>query len=167
MSTATPAFLAARYDGALDDYLNEMADRDEAIAATGMLKLFSHLQERYGPKELHGLTKWIGSQMGPIIRLHRSRATRRTIEGEIPAIVRSGSLPKLLELLNNRQVRMKDQLDYAAALEEFREDEEEIERTFERSRPNSETVVRMAKQGAATLSILIMIFILSLMIITG
>jgi hypothetical protein len=115
---------------------------------------------------LLGVTRWIGGQVGPIIRLYHSRATRRDLEAEIPSIVRRGSLPELLAVLDNPELRNTDQTGFAASVTEFQKAEDEIAEIQATSRPSSEHVQRSARQVAAVISICLMICIVSLMIMT-
>jgi hypothetical protein len=132
-----------------------------------ILRLYSHLQSKHGPEVLLGLARWIGGQVGPVIRLYHSRATRRDLEAEVPSIVRRGSLPELLAALDNPELRNTDQTDqtgFATAVTEFQTAEAEINEIMLTSRPSSDHVQRTARQVAAVISILLMICIVSVMI---
>ncbi len=105
--------------------------------------------------------------MGPVIKLYHSRSTRRDIEAEVPRIVRSGDLSELLGLLDDPVSKKEDQTNYLAALEEFTEAEEEVLQLEENTGPDSEAANRTSSQVAAVTSILIMIFIISMIIMAG
>lgn len=158
------AFIASRANADVEPLLEDFADRDEAVSAAAILHLYARLQSKFGPEILLGLSRWIGGQMGPVIRLFHSRETRRELEAEIPQIVRRGSLPDLLELLDNAETKAKDQNGFTAAVAEFQAAETEIAMISLNSRPASERVQRSSRQVAAILSIMVMICIVSVII---
>ncbi|MBT7957440.1 MAG: hypothetical protein HN731_19735 [Rhodospirillaceae bacterium] len=161
------AFIAARTEGSIESQLGQLGDLDETFQILGMLRLLVELQDRMNTGTLLGLTKWVGGLMGPVIKLYHSRSTRRDIEADVPRIVRSGDLSELLGLLDDPVTRKKDELEYLAALEEFEEAEEEVLGIEENTGPGSEAALRTSNQVAAVTSILIMIFIISLIIMAG
>ncbi len=105
--------------------------------------------------------------MGPVIRLFHSRATRRDLEAEIPQIVRRGSLPELLGLLDDAETKSKDRNGFTSAVSEFQKAEAEVAEITASSRPGSEKVQRTSRQIAATISILLMICIVSVIIMAS
>jgi hypothetical protein len=158
------AFVAARAGSDTETYIDDFGSRDEAVSAMAVLRLYAHLQKKHGPEVLLGLARWIGGQVGPVIRLYHSRATRRDLETEVPSIVRRGSLPDLLAALDNAELRHNDQSGFAAAVTEFQGAEAEINQILLTSRPSSEHVQRTARQVAAVISILLMICFVTVMI---
>lgn len=161
------AFIASRVTSSIDSMLNDLADPDDALKAVGTLKLLAHLQGRHGPDSLLGLSKWIGGQMGPVIKLYQSRITRKELEGEIPALVRKGHLPTLLKLLDNPQRRLIDDHGYSAAVAEFRVAADEIFQIEDDLDPASGKADKTAKQVAAVTSISIMTLVITLLIIAS
>ncbi len=161
------AFIGARHQVNVDRELGEIADPDKTIQILGSLRLLAHLQERLKSGPQHGLSKWLGSLMGPVIKIYQSRKTRKAIEAEIPRIVRTGDLDELLGLMDDPETKLRDEAGYADAIEEFSTAEEEIVKIEFDTGPNSDAADKTSKQVAAVTSILIMIFIISVMIMTG
>jgi hypothetical protein len=158
------AFIAARAGADTEAHIDDFGDKDEVISAMSILRLFARLQAKYGPEVLLGLTRWIGGQVGPVIRLFHSRATRRDLEAEIPQMVRRGSLPELLEALDNAEMKSKDRNGFTTAVAEFQKAEAEVMSITANSRPGSAKVQRTSYQVAAILSIMLMICVVSLII---
>jgi len=161
------AFVAAKVKTAAEPFLHDIADPDEALQTLGHLKLLAFLQELYAPRPLLGLSKWIGGQMGPVIKLYQSRPTRKALEAEVPNRVRTGMLSELLALLDDPEARLKDEEGYMQAVEEFRVAQEEIEEIEFDIGPNSDKAERTSKQVAAITSIVIMTFVVILMLVTA
>ena len=160
------AFIAARANTEVDLFFEDFNDKDEAISAMAVLQLYSVLQAKFGPEVMLGLARWVGGQAGPIIRLFHSRETRRELEAEIPQIVRRGSLPELLELLDNAETKAKDRNGFTSAVAEFQQAEAEIVEITANSRPASPKVQTDSRKAAAILSILITMCIVTVIIMT-
>jgi hypothetical protein len=158
------AFIAARAGADMERFLDEVQHSDEAVSSIAILKLYSQLQTKYGPSVLLGLARWIGGQVGPVIRLFHSRETRKELENEVPRVVRGGNLPELLALLDNIETRIKDENGFTLAVAQFQSAETEIKKILENSRPSSDQVQRTSRQVAAILSILIMTVVVILII---
>jgi serine/threonine protein kinase len=161
------AFIAARIGGSIESMLNGLNDPDDALKVMAILKLLAELQVRFGPESLLGLARWIGGQVGPVIKLYHSRITRKAIESAVPDLVRSGQLPALIELLDDPEARLIDQQGYAMAVAQFELAEDEIQKIHEDMGPVSTKTDRTAKQVAAVTSITIMTFVIALLIISG
>jgi hypothetical protein len=73
------------------------------------------------------LASWLGGLLQPAIGTYHSRATRRAIETEIPALVRQGSLPELFDLIDNTERRTKDHVAFEEAQVKFAHAEAEIQ----------------------------------------
>jgi hypothetical protein len=158
------AFIAARAGADMERFLDEVQHSDEAVSSIAILKLYSQLQTKYGPSVLLGLARWIGGQVGPVIRLFHSRETRKELENDVPRVVRGGSLPELLALLDNIEIRIKDENGFTLAVAQFQAAESEIKKILNNSRPSSDQVQRTSRQVAAILSILIMTVVVILII---
>lgn len=161
------AFIATHFSSDVDMYLAEVANTDETTSILGNLRLLALVQDRLGPESLYGLSKWLGGLISPAVNLFKSRITRQEIEGELPRLVRKGSLPHILDLLDNSEKKMKDATEHAAAVEAFGEAEEEITDIEEKTEPESGEAEKTGKQAAAVISVLIMILAVSLMLMAG
>ena len=105
--------------------------------------------------------------MGPVIKIYKSRKTRKAIETEIPRIVRTGDLNELLSLMDDPEMKLRDEAGFASAIEEFGTAEEEIVKIGLDTGPHSTAAGKISKQAAAITSILVMIFIISVMTMSG
>ena len=161
------AFIASKINDDLEQYLSEIGDFDKSIQTLGMLKLLVHIQKNLSSTHLLGLAKWVGGLMAPAIKIYNSRKLRKDIESGIPQIIRNGNLSELLKLIDDPSHKEEDQLGYQIAMNEFKEAEETILKTETNSDPESEVAVKTSRQAASILSILIMIFISSLILLAN
>lgn len=161
------AYLATHYENIGDRYLAEVGDPDETVSLLAMLKLFAALQERIGPENLPGLTAWIGKLLTPVINGYQSRAARQQLESQLPNLIGDGALTPILQLLDNKELQQRDKLEFEAAVEAFRLAEEEIREIENRSEPGSAVALRRARQTAATISTMIMGFVIIMIFFAG
>lgn len=159
------AYIATHDSLDVDKYLDEIAASDEATSILGSLHLLARLQKKYGPDSLYGVTKWIGGLIGPAVSLYKSRLTRQAIENEMPRLVRRGSLPDILELLDNAEKKILDANEHKAAIEEFQDTEIEITEIELELAPGSRVAEDKGKKATAITSVLIMSLVISLMLI--
>ena len=162
------SFVAARVTKiSIEPFLQEIGDPDEALQTLGALKLLASLQKQYGPDILTGLSKWIGGQMGPIIKFYQSRSTQKHLETEVPNVVRNGNLSELLELLDNPETRLTDASEYEIAIEAFRVAQDEIKKIEHEMGPNSDIALLASRKVASVTSVVIMTFVIVVMFIAG
>ena len=159
------AFIASRYEGNLERHLVSFGKTSEVEMTVGVLGILSSLQAKLGPPALYGLSSWVGGLIGPAIRLYRSRTRRREIENEIPKLVRDGSLPAILALLNNAEALSHDEFDFEEAKAEFQEADEEISRVEINILPSSEENRRIGQQSAAVFSVIIAMSVVAILLI--
>ena len=162
------AFVAARViRKSTEQFLQDIGDPDEALQILGALKLMAFLQKEYGPDTLTGLAKWIGGQMGPVIKFYQSRSTQRVLETEVPKIVRNGDLNELLELLDNPEALTNDETGYEDAIEAFRVAQEEIKQIEHDMGPNSDVALLASRKVASVTSVVIMSFVIVAMLLVN
>ena len=159
------AFIAARYEGNLERHLASFGKTSEVEMTVGVLGILASLQASLGPPALYGLASWVGGLIGPAIRLYRSRARRRELESEIPRLVRDGSLPAILALLNNPEALSHDEIDFEEAKAEFLEADEEIARVEKNVLPSSEDNRRIGQQSAAVFAVVVAISVVAILLI--
>lgn len=121
------AFIATHFKFDIQPHLKALSDPKEETSLIGMLSLFALMQWRLSKAPLFGLSSWLGGLLQPAIGTYHSRATRRAIEQEIPALVRQGSLPELFDLIDNAERRTKDKSDFQGAQLDFSHAEAEIQ----------------------------------------
>jgi hypothetical protein len=161
------AFIAARINRNIDSYLSQLGDLDGSIQTLGMLRLLVYLQDKMSAGTHMGLTKWVGGLMGPVIRLYHNRQKQKEIESEVPRLVRSGNLSQLLSLLDDPIAKQEDEKNFAVAVKEYHEAGDEITDIQENTGPGTEIAEHTSKRAAAITTILIMVFVVSMIIMTG
>lgn len=121
------AYIATHFKFDIQPHLKALSDAKEETSLIGMLSLYALMQWRLHKDDpLYGLSSWLGGLLQPAIGTYHSRTTRRTIEQEIPALVRQGSLPELFDLIDNAERRTIDNTAFEEAQIEFSHAEADI-----------------------------------------
>lgn len=121
------AYIATHFKFDIQPHLKALSDPKEETSLIGMLSLYALMQWRLHKEDpLYGLSSWLGGLLQPAIGTYHSRTTRRTIEQEIPALVRQGSLPDLFDLIDNTERRTLDTTAFEEAQIEFSHAEADI-----------------------------------------
>ncbi len=160
------AFIYARFGHDIEKYLSQLNDTAVEKQTMGVLNLLALLQHRLGPETVPHLAAWLGSQLGPVINAFHSKDRRRELEAEIPRLVRRGSLIEIYQLLDDAEARAKDKDGYGWAVADYAAASKEIGMLEggETDAPG-ERAVRVGRQSAATVSVLIGLLSISIMII--
>ncbi|MBF0327205.1 MAG: hypothetical protein HQL42_19345 [Alphaproteobacteria bacterium] len=149
------AFMGARARSDIDRNLVQLADPEPSKSLMAMLNLFAVFQYRLGPESLPALAAWVGSLVGPVVIAFHSRDKRKELEKEIPKIIRRGSVVELYNLLENSEARAKDEHEFNWAQAQYHAADEEVKRIQTESDERSVEAVRIGKQTAAVVGILI------------
>lgn len=155
------AFLAAHTDLDLTARLRALTATDEQTATLAMLNLLATLQERLGVEGLFALASWVGGHLAPAIASYRSRSTRRDIEREMPRIVRLGSLPQLLDLVDNAAKRQNDRDGVNQAGAQFAAAQAEIDSIVTDDDSRQKEAEATGQQTAAMISVVLTMIIIS------
>jgi len=154
------AFIAARFGHDVESHLTAFSSPEPEISTLGMLSLLAIVQWRYRTPPLTELANWIGGLLGPALEVYHSKTTRREVEAEIPRVVRRGSLPELYNLLDNKERRKLDEMDFQSALREYALARKEIEE-LSSTEIQGEKAEHMGQQSAAITSIIISLLIVT------
>lgn len=150
------AFIATHFKYDIQPHLKALSDPREETSLIGLLSLLALMQWRLKKEApLYGLASWLGGLLQPAIGTYHSRATRRAIEAEIPALVRQGSLPELFDLIDNAERRTKDHIAFEEAQVKFAHAEVEIQSVIGEDAIENNTALKTGERVTAMAGILI------------
>ncbi|MBL4748706.1 MAG: hypothetical protein JKY17_08155 [Magnetovibrio sp.] len=121
------AFITTHFNHEIQPHIKALSNPKEETSMIGLLSLLALIQWKQAHINLFGLSNWVGGLLHPAIQTYHSRTTQRTIEQEIPSLVRQGSLPDLFDLVDNAQRRHSDALAFQQAQINFSGAEAEIQ----------------------------------------
>ena len=149
------AFIVTHFKYDIAPHLKALSDKKEETSLIGLLSLYALMQWRMKVPTLFGLSSWLGGLLAPAIGTYHSRTTRRTIEQEIPALVRQGSLPELFDLIDNAERRHIDTTDFDEAQVAFAHAEAEIESTVGEGVDQNKAALEVGERVTAMIAIVL------------
>lgn len=159
------AFVATHFKYDVAPHLKALSDPKEETSLIGMLSLYALMQWRLKTPAIYGLTRWMGGLLSPAIGSYHSRSTRRSIEQEIPTLVRQGSLPELFDLIDNSERREQDNTDFDDAQAEFALAETEILKVAGEEVDQNELAMQTGERATAVTSIVLSMAAISILLI--
>ncbi|HIJ62955.1 MAG TPA: hypothetical protein HPQ04_09720 [Rhodospirillaceae bacterium] len=159
------AFIAARANFEIDRQMLDLASPDPTRSCMGMLNLLAVIQWRLGQGALYGLAGWVGGLMHPAINTFHSREKRKTLEKEIPRMVREGSLVELSRLLDSAEDHHVDDAGFAEARQAWLAAQKEIHDIETGKVSYHDKAMQLAQQTAALVSVTISFITVTLLLI--
>ena len=159
------AHIATHFKYDIAPHLKTLSDPKEETSLIGLLSLFALMQWRLKTPATYGLSRWLGGLLSPAISSYHSRSTRRSIEHEIPALVRQGSLPELFDLIDNAQRREQDGTDFDDAQAEFALAETEILKIAGEDVDQNDLALKSGERATAVASIVMSMTAVSILLI--
>ena len=109
-------YLRCKLGKKIDGILTDLNTSREALQASAILRLYTDMQNKYGPSQLPNLAKWLVSSCMLIIKSYHNIKYQKYLEREVLKIHKNGKLYEITEIIENEEARQKDSIDYANAL---------------------------------------------------
>ncbi|MDJ0895658.1 MAG: hypothetical protein QNJ92_11010 [Alphaproteobacteria bacterium] len=106
------AFIAVRSKMSVSSDLARMDSRDKGTSALGMLRILAGLQNHYGIGPVPQLAAWLAELLKPAISQYRNLALRKDMEAAVRSVTRAGKLTELVRLVDNPNLRQRDEAGY-------------------------------------------------------
>ncbi len=110
------AYLRCKLGKKIDGILTDINSGREALQASAILRLYTDMQNKYGPAQLPNLAKWLVSACMLVIKSYHNLKYQKYLERELLKVHKNGKLHEITEIIENDEARQKDNLDYANAL---------------------------------------------------
>lgn len=110
------AYLRCKLGKKIDGILTDLNTGREALQASAILRLYTDMQNKYGPSQLPNLAKWLVSACMLIIKSYHNVKYQKYLERELLKIHKNGKLHEITDIVENEEARQKDNIDYAEAL---------------------------------------------------
>lgn len=159
------AYIATHFKFDVSPHLKALSDPKPETSLIGLLSLFALMQWRLKNQSLYGLARWMGGLLAPAIGTYHSQSTRGSIEREIPALVRQGSLPEMFDLIDSAERRKQDEVDFEDAQAEFAHADGEIQNISGNQEHQKSSAQLAGERATAVTSIIIGITAISIILI--
>lgn len=114
------AFLMVSDSRVIDSYLYELDAQEKYRNTLGTLKCLAAIQKRYELGNFPALALAIEKLLVPIYDRFHDRGVRQKIQKEVSKHAQTGSLAKMLELLDNPNIQAKDHNAFLNAMVEYK-----------------------------------------------
>jgi len=108
-------YLRCKMGKKLDGILTDINSKIKALEASAILRLYTTMQNKYGPQQLPKLAQWLSICSMPLIKSYHNLKYQRFLEKELIKVNKSGKLHEMLDLLENEEARKKDNTEYNIA----------------------------------------------------
>ncbi|MGO1118386.1 hypothetical protein ACTL6U_06770 [Rhodovibrionaceae bacterium A322] len=120
IDTHLVAFAAAHTKSMSERVLQALGNKDQEVMHNlGIIAFLATLQDSYGPAQLPNLTQWAGRFTGPIVESLHSQKLRKTLTKNIDKALAAGNLVGLLQVVDDGNLRARDEKGYALARQEY------------------------------------------------
>lgn len=110
------AYLRCKMGKKIDGILTDLNSNKEEIQAGAILRLYTNMQNKFGPAKLPNLAKWLINSSMKIIKSYHNIKFQKALERELLKINKNGKLYEIHEILENEESRQKDRSDYTKAV---------------------------------------------------
>lgn len=110
------AYLRCKMGKKIDGILTDLNTNRDELQASAILRLYTSMQNKFGPAKLPNLAKWLVSSSMKIIKSYHNLKFQKTLERELLKINKNGKLFEICEILEDEDARQKDRIDYAKAI---------------------------------------------------
>lgn len=112
------AYLRCKLGKKIDGILTDLNTSRESLQASAILRLYTDMQNKYGPSQLPNLAKWLVSACMLIIKSYHNLRYQKYLERELLKVHKNGKLYEITDIIENEDARQKDNIDYANALKD-------------------------------------------------
>lgn len=151
------AFLRCKMGKKIDGIITDLNSNKESVQNAAIVRLFTNMQNKFGPAQLPNLAKWLINISKSIINSYHNVKYQKYLEKELFKISKNGKLMEICDTLENEEARTKDKNDYAAAINEINYLLSEKSKLVVGGSKLDEEATKMAFKFASVLAILTMV----------
>ena len=103
----------------IDGIIIDLNSNKEDLQVSAIIRLYTTMQNKFGPANLSNLCQWLVSISQPLIKSYHNVKYQKQLERELLKAAKEGKISTLHEILENEEAREKDKNDYAKALKDI------------------------------------------------
>lgn len=158
------AFLRCKMGKKIDGILLDLNSNKEAVQISAIIRLYTDMQNKYGPVQLTQLGKWLAAISKPIIQSYHNIKLQKALERELLKVSKEGKLVDICKILENPEARQKDKEQYQQITREINQLMSEKNKILNGGAKIDEEAQELAVRFSGMLAVLTMItsFVLNL-----
>ena len=151
------AYIRSRIGKKIDGLLIDLNSKLPALEASAILRLYTSLQNKFGPQELPKLAQWLSVFSMPLIKSYHNVRYQKFLEKELLKVNKSGRLYEIQELLESEEARKKDSTEYNIARKTAAHLMSEKNMLVSNNNKWEEAARDMAIKGSCLLAVIVML----------
>lgn len=113
------AYLRCKMGKKIDGILTDLSTGKDYLQASAILRLYTTMQNKFGPAQLPHLSQWLASSSIAIIKSYHNLKYQKFLERELLKINKNGKLHELCDILEDEEARNKDKANYTKAVSDI------------------------------------------------
>ena len=110
------AYLRCKMGKKIDAIISDINANQDALKASGIIRLYATIQSKHGPAQLANLTQWLVVISKSLIHTYHNIKYQKYLEQELVKKSKNGKIMDIIEILENEEARNKDKTDFSEAL---------------------------------------------------
>lgn len=110
------AYLRCKIGKKIDGIITDINANQDALKASGILRLYASIQNKHGPAQLTNLSHWLVVTSKPLIKTYHNIKYQKYLEQELVKISKNGKIIEIVDILENEEARSRDRSDFSEAL---------------------------------------------------
>ena len=151
------AYLRSKLGKKIDGILVDLNSKIPALESSAILRLYTTMQNKFGPQELPNVAQWLSMFSFPLIKSYHNVKYQKFLEKEVHKVNKSGKLHELQELLESEEARKKDNSEYNVARKTATHLMAEKNMLISNDNKWEEAARDIALRGACLLAVIVMI----------
>lgn len=151
------AYLRCKMGKKIDGILTDLSSSKDFIKVSAILRLYTNMQNKFGPAQLPNLSKWLANASMPIIKSYHNIKYQKFLERELLKINKNGKLHEICDILEDDEARQKDKTNYTKAVSDINFLLAEKNKLVNSSYKMNEEAHGLAIKFATILAVLIML----------
>lgn len=151
------AYLRCKMGKKIDGILIDLNSSKEDIQVSAIIRLYTDMQNKYGPIQLVNLGKWLSGISKPVIKSYHNIKLQKAIERELLKVSKDGKLMEICKVLENAEARQKDKEQFNLVEKEIHQLLAEKNKIINSGYKLDEEAQDLAVRFASILSVLTMI----------
>lgn len=112
------AYLRCKMGKKIEGVITDLNNNRVEVKNLAILRLYTNLQNKFGPAELVNLTQAFTNFCLPIIKKYHNLQLQKTMEKEVIKVAKSGKLQNILDIIEDKELMQKDNAAYNKIIEE-------------------------------------------------
>ena len=114
------SYLRCKMGKKIEGILVDLNSNQPAMQISAVIRLYTSMQNKYGPANLTKLSKWLTAASKPLIESYHNLRLQKALEKEILKLSKSGKIADIHNLLEDETLKKEDTDNYKKAIKDVK-----------------------------------------------